>query len=76
LLSEPAAGDPRMRDRDCWVLFHSAQVSATGGAMQTRVTLQPGEKEIKAPLAEHGHRFVCMRDRYDAAAGPARRPSG
>ena len=36
--------------------------------METRVTLRPGEKSTKALVAEHGHRLVCVRYRYDAAA--------
>jgi hypothetical protein len=57
-----------MRDRDYWILLHSEQVGSTGGAMETRVTLRPGEKGTKALVAEYGHRLICVRYRYDAAA--------
>jgi hypothetical protein len=57
-----------MRDRDYWILLHTEQVSSTGGAMETRVTLRPGEKGTKALMAEYGHRLICVRYRYDAAA--------
>ena len=36
--------------------------------METRVTRRRGEKGTKALLKEHGHRLVCVRYRYDAAA--------
>jgi hypothetical protein len=36
--------------------------------METRVTLRPGEKGTKALVAKYGHRLVCVRYRYDAAA--------
>ena len=57
-----------MRDKDYWILLHSEQVGSTGGSMETRVTLRPGEKGTKALVAEYGHRLVCVRYRYDAAA--------
>ena len=57
-----------MRDRNYSILLHSEQVGLTGGKMETRVTLRPGEKGTNALLQEHGHRLVCVRYRYDAAA--------
>jgi len=57
-----------MRDRNCWILLHREQVGSTGSSMETRVTLRLGEKSAKALVAEHGHRLVCVRYRYDAAA--------
>ena len=50
-----------MRDRDYWVLLHSEQIGLTGGGMETRVTLRPGEKGTKALVAEHGDRLICVR---------------
>ncbi len=58
-----------MRARDYWILLHSEQVSSTGHTMETRVTLRPGEKGTKGLVAEYGHRLICVRYRYDAAAG-------
>jgi hypothetical protein len=57
-----------MRNRDYWVLLHSEQIGSTGGGMETRVTLRPGEKGTKALVAEYGDRLICVRYRYDAAA--------
>jgi hypothetical protein len=57
-----------MRDRDYWILLHSEQIGVTGGRMETRVTLRPGEKGTKALLQEYGHRLICVRYRYDPAA--------
>jgi len=57
-----------MRNRDYWVLLHSEQIGSTGGSMETRVTLRPGEKGTKALVAEYGDRLICVRYRYDAAA--------
>ena len=57
-----------MKNRDYWILLHSEQVGLTGGKMETRVTLRPGEKGTRALVQEHGHRLVCVRYRYDAAA--------
>ena len=56
-----------MRDKDYWILLHSEQAGLVGGKMETRVTLRPGEKGIKALVQEHGQRLVCMRYRYAAA---------
>ena len=63
-----------MRDRDYWALLHSEQIGLTGGGMETRVTLRPGEKGTKALVAEHGDRLICVRYRYDAAARVRYRP--
>jgi hypothetical protein len=57
-----------MRDRDYWILLHSEQIGLTGGNMESRVTLRPGEKGTKGVVEEYGHRLVCVRYRYDAAA--------
>ena len=57
-----------MRAKDYWILLHSEHVNSTGQAMETRVTLRPGEKGTKALVAEYGHRLICVRYRYDAAA--------
>ena len=57
----------RTRDKDCWVPLHSEQAGLTGGKMETRVTLRPGEKGTKALVQEHGQRLVCVRYRYAAA---------
>ena len=57
-----------MRGKNYSILLHSEQVGLTGGKMETRATLRPGEKRTKALLQEHGHRLVCVRYRYDAAA--------
>lgn len=58
----------RMRNRDYWILLHSESIGLTGGSMETRVTLRPGEKGTKALVAEYGHRLICVRYRYDATA--------
>ena len=57
-----------MRDNDYWILLHSEPIGLTGGKMETRVTLRPGQKGTKALVEEHGLRLVCVRYRYDAAA--------
>ena len=57
-----------MQGKDYWILLHSEQIGLTGGKMETRVTLRPGEKGTKALVKEHGLRLVCVRYRYDAAA--------
>lgn len=36
-------------------------------AMQTRLTLQPGQSSTKALVEQYGDRLVCVRYRYDAA---------
>jgi hypothetical protein len=67
-LSEQTAEAVRMINRDYWILLHSEQIGLTGGRMESRVTLRPGEKGTKKLVQEHGHRLVCVRYRYDAAA--------
>ncbi len=57
-----------MRNRDYWILLHSERIGLTGGSMETRVTLRPGEKGTKALVTEYGHRLIYVRYRYDAAA--------
>ena len=57
-----------MRNRDYWILLQSEPVGLTGGGMETRVTLRPGEKGTKALVAEHGQRLICVRYRYDPNA--------
>ena len=57
-----------MINRDYWILLHTEQIGLTGGKMESRVTLRPGEKGTRKLVQEHGHRLVCVRYRYDAAA--------
>ena len=57
-----------MRNRDYWILLHSEPIGLTGGSMETRVTLRPGEKGTKGLVAEYGERLICVRYRYDPNA--------
>jgi len=66
-VSERPCEHLRMQGKDYWILLHSEPIGLTGGKMETRVTLRPGQKGTKALVQEHGLRLVCVRYRYDAA---------
>ena len=55
-----------MKVRDL-ILGSSQQVGITGGRMETRVTLKPGDKGTKSMVERFGERLICVRYRYDAA---------
>jgi hypothetical protein len=42
-------------------------IGVTGGRMETRVTLKPGDKGTKRMVERFGERLICVRYRYDLA---------
>jgi hypothetical protein len=47
------------------ILDSSHPVHPAGGAMETRVTLQPGDKGTKRLVEKFGDQLLCVRYRYD-----------
>jgi hypothetical protein len=49
------------------ILSSTHQIGVTGGRMETRVTLKPGDKGTKRMVERFGERLICVRYRYDVA---------
>jgi hypothetical protein len=49
------------------ILSSSHAIGVTGGSMETRVTLRPGDKGTKRMVEQFGERLICVRYRYDVA---------
>jgi hypothetical protein len=54
-----------MRHRDPFILLSTHDLGVTGGKMETRVTLRPGDKGTKKLVQEFGQKLLCVRYRYD-----------
>jgi hypothetical protein len=48
------------------ILSSTHQIGVTGGKMETRVTLRPGDKGTKRMVERFGERLICVRYRYDS----------
>ena len=47
------------------ILSATHYVAASGGNVETRVTLRPGSKGTKRLVERYGERLICVRYRYD-----------
>src|ERR1700693_3042960 len=54
-----------MKHRDRFILLSAHDLGVTGGKMETRVTLRPGDKGTKKLVQEFGQKLLCVRYRYD-----------
>jgi len=50
---------------DRFILLSAHDLGVTGGKMETRVTLRPGDKGTKKLVQEFGQKLLCVRYRYD-----------
>lgn len=49
-----------MKDRDRLILLSTHDLGLTGGEMETRVTLRPGDKGTKKLVQEFGQKLLCV----------------
>lgn len=54
-----------MKHRDRFILLSAHDLGGTGGKMETRVTLRPGDRGTKKLVQEFGQKLLCVRYRYD-----------
>jgi hypothetical protein len=54
-----------MKHRDRSILLSAHDLGVTGGKMETRVTLRPGDRGTKKLVQEFGQKLLCVRYRYD-----------
>jgi len=54
-----------MKHRDRLILLSIHDLGLTGGKMEARVTLRPGDKGTKKLVREFGQKLLCVRYRYD-----------
>jgi hypothetical protein len=54
-----------MEHHDRFILLSAHDLGATGGKMETRVTLRPGDRGTKKLVREFGQKLLCVRYPYD-----------